>query len=86
MKCPKCINILDEDGNCRCGYEECRDVSKRAKAHGRELTPEEVRITRWRLGRGDQADLIQQVEYLSYELWLLQEKVRGLLIKGTKFK
>lgn len=84
--CPNCQGALNVDGDCGCGYEECRDVGKRAKAVGRELSPEEVRITRWRLGRGDPAELVEQVEYLSQELWLLQKKVKGLLIRGTKYK
>lgn len=28
VKCPDCNEPLDIDGNCRCGYEECRDLGK----------------------------------------------------------
>lgn len=78
LYCPKCNGYLNMDGDCQCGYEECRDIDKRAKAHGVELTPEETRQIKWRLGHGEATDLIKQVEYLSHEVWLLKERTRGI--------
>jgi hypothetical protein len=55
---------------------------KRDKAHGRELTPEEARQVRWRLGVEDKPASVEalqlQVEYLSHHLWLVQEELHWM--------